>query len=304
LHSGALQLICDYLAVPHLAIPMVDLSKFRGIASAGSGDGPRGPTDPEAIFRRAPKGPTSFADLWRGQTDALRQWHRSLRDEADVLIALNTGGGKTAVGALIAQSLVNEGLERVVYACGTIDLVRQTEKEARRLGLSPTLRVQRQFSDDRFETGESFCVTTYMTLYQPFSRFRTSLRPSAIIFDDAHTSEGYLRDAFTISIDRRNNAEVFSELTRVIGPGFRQISRLETFNDTIGDESSATVLLVPPFFIHQHADELATILRRLLSGPSKDEFVFRLGTLRDHISHCAVTVSNSVVEFSPPFLPI
>jgi replicative superfamily II helicase len=134
---------------------MVDLSRFRGTTERPS-TSEAGPVDPEAIFRRAPKGASSFPDLWRGQTDALRQWHTRLRAEADVLIALNTGGGKTVVGTLIAQSLINEGLQHVVYACGTIDLVRQTAKEASRLGLGPTLRIQQKFSDDRFETVPTF----------------------------------------------------------------------------------------------------------------------------------------------------
>jgi superfamily II DNA or RNA helicase len=95
---------------------MVDLLKFRGLPARSSGADASRPLDPEAIFRRAPKGASSFPDLWRGQTDALRQWHTELRDKADVLISLNTGAGKTVVGCLIAQSLVNEGLDHVVYA--------------------------------------------------------------------------------------------------------------------------------------------------------------------------------------------
>jgi hypothetical protein len=281
---------------------LVDLSRFRG-----TGERPptseAGPVDPEAIFRRAPKGASSFPDLWRGQTDALRQWHTRLRAEADVLIALNTGGGKTVVGTLIAQSLINEGLEHVVYACGTIDLVRQTARESSRLGLSPTLRIQQKFSDDRFESGKSFCITTYASLYQPFSRFRTALRPSAIIFDDAHTSEGYLRDAFTISVDRAKNGDVFTELCRVVTPAFRQINRAETFNDTVNDPASRTVLLVPPFAVAENADVFAGILRRLRSDRNHD-FQYRWGALSDHIRHCAVTISHNTVEFTPPFLPI
>src|SRR6185437_6972007 len=105
------------------------LTKFRG---AGARSDAGRPTDPEAIFRRAPKGGDSLPDLWRGQTDALRGWV-ARRAETDVLIALNTGAGKTVVGLLIAQSFFNEGLEHVVYACGTIDLVKQTQREAHRL---------------------------------------------------------------------------------------------------------------------------------------------------------------------------
>ncbi len=298
---------------PHLRLPvfftcssgpelMVDLSKFRGIAERPSVSD-AGPLDPEAIFRRAPKGASSFPDLWRGQTDALRQWHTQLRKESDVLVALNTGGGKTVVGTLIAQSLINEGLQHVVYACGTIDLIRQTAKEAARLGLSPTLRMHQKFSDDRFETGRSFCITTYASLYQPFSRFRTAYRPSAIIFDDAHTSEGYLRAAFTISVDRTKNGSIFSELCRAILPAFRQINRGETFNDTVNDAASRGVLLVPPVAVAENADALALILRKLRSEENPD-FQYRWGALADHIRHCAMTVSHTTIELTPPFLPI
>ena len=61
---------------------------------------------------------------------------RSIRKREDVLITLNTGAGKTIVGLLIAQSLVNEALDNVVYVCSTIDLVLQTAKEAKRIGLT------------------------------------------------------------------------------------------------------------------------------------------------------------------------
>jgi len=79
---------------------MADLTKFRG---AGARSDAGRPTDPEAIFRRAPKGGDSLPDLWRGQTDALRGWV-ARRAETDVLIALNTGAGKTVVGLLILLS--------------------------------------------------------------------------------------------------------------------------------------------------------------------------------------------------------
>lgn len=57
--------------------------------------------------------------------------------------------------------------------------------------------------------------------------------------------------------------------------------------------------------MHESADALATVLRRLRSDQArKEEFAFRWGSLADHVQHCAVTVSNRTVEFIPPFLPI
>jgi hypothetical protein len=283
---------------------MADLTRFRGIGGdAGGGDSSK-PIDPEAIFRRAPKGASSFADLWRGQTDALRRWHSDLRAKSDILISLNTGAGKTVVGLLIAESLINEGLERVVYACGTIDLVRQTENEAKRLGLSPTLRMQQNFTDDRYETGQAFCVTTYRALYQPYSSFRKALRPAAIIFDDAHTSEGYLRDAFTLLIEKRKYPDAFNELIRLLAPAFQDIGRREAFNGVVADDISASTLLVPPFYVHQKADVIAAILKPLKADKTNTDIVFKWGTLADHIRHCAITITHGAIELSPPFLPI
>ena len=281
---------------------MADLSRFRGIGR-GNGAEPSKPTDPEGIFRRAPKRPDSFADLWRGQTDALRGWN-ARRDRPDILITLNTGAGKTVIGGLIAQSFVNEGLRNVIYACGTIDLVRQTEKEARRLGLEPTTRTHGSFSDNRFQTGDSFCITTYQAIYHPFSPFQKALQPEALIFDDAHTSEGYLRDAYTFTIERRRHPAAIAELLKIVEPAFQEINRGEALRDLSDDERSSSILLVPPYFVYTRRDQITGVVREISRGKDNEDMRFKWGAIADHIQHCAITISRNVIEISPPFLPI
>ena len=117
------------------------------------------PIDAIEIFDSLPSLADTPNDLWRGQAKALTSW-QSNRDKSDVLICLNTGAGKTLVGLLIAQSLVNDGTENVLYVCSTIDLVLQTSKESNRIGIDHTTRVRGQFSNDLFETGKAFCITT------------------------------------------------------------------------------------------------------------------------------------------------
>jgi replicative superfamily II helicase len=73
------------------------------------------PTDPAAIFQRLPK-PPHINDLWDGQGKALSAWNER-RKENDLVIKLNTGGGKTLIGILIGQSLLNELREPVIYLC-------------------------------------------------------------------------------------------------------------------------------------------------------------------------------------------
>src|SRR5262249_6069194 len=108
------------------------------------------PRNPIRIFETLPSLSGTFNDLWRGQDKALTEWHDN-RDKNDVLVTLNTEAGKTIVGLLTAQSLVNEGLTNVIYVCSTIDLVHQTSAEAKRIGIDHTTRVQREFSNDLFE---------------------------------------------------------------------------------------------------------------------------------------------------------
>ena len=117
---------------------LVDFTKFSKPAAQPK------PTDPRDIFRLRPAGDDVANDLWQGQAEALKDWYE--KKPQNKLILLNTGAGKTYVGLLIAQSLVNQGKRNVLYLCSTIDLILQTEAEAKRLGLSVSLRAKSQFS--------------------------------------------------------------------------------------------------------------------------------------------------------------
>jgi replicative superfamily II helicase len=107
---------------------MVDFTKLRSERKQTV------PTDPAAIFQRLPK-PPHINDLWDGQSKALTAWN-DRRQESDLVIKLNTEGGKTLVGLLIAQSLLNELREPVVYLCPNNQLVEQTLEKASEVGLS------------------------------------------------------------------------------------------------------------------------------------------------------------------------
>ncbi len=152
--------------------------------------------DPIALFQRN-KGKISDSginDLWLAQGDALREWH-SVRDKNDIGILLNTGAGKTLIGLLIAQSLVNETQEKVVFVCGSIQLIEQTREKAEGYGIPVTTYHSGNFSNDLFQQGKAPCITTYQALFNGKSKFAKQ-DISAIIFDDAHTAEGIIKIIF------------------------------------------------------------------------------------------------------------
>jgi replicative superfamily II helicase len=135
-------------------------------------------TDPFKIFASLPRIENAPNDLWRGQAQTLTQWHEN-RTTKDALVSLNTGAGKTLVGLLIAKSFCNEGLENVIYVCPTIDLVNQTAKQARAIGIEITTRVRGGYDNDLFETGKTFCITTYQFSDSTFRRQLSSMTPTS-----------------------------------------------------------------------------------------------------------------------------
>ncbi len=258
------------------------------------------PTNPIKIFETLPSLSGTFNDLWRGQDKALAEWHAA-RTKNDVLVSLNTGAGKTIVGLLIAQSLVNEGLENVLYVCSTIDLVKQTSEEAARIGIEHTIRVQQKFSNDLFETGKGFCITTYAALFNGHSALRNKFFPQAVIFDDAHVAESLLRGAFTLRIDVRDNESLFEEIAELFKPHFKELGISGRFRDAL-DLSRHSTAFVAPSGLYERNDRLLEILLR--HGIKEDrQLTFPFAWLEDHLHACAAVFTRGVFELTPPFLP-
>jgi replicative superfamily II helicase len=85
-------------------------------------------TEPIKIFRRLPK-LLGINDLYTSQAQVLEEWYKR-RNERELVINLHTGGGKTLIGFLIAQSTLDGTREPVIYLAPTVQLVRQTLEKA------------------------------------------------------------------------------------------------------------------------------------------------------------------------------
>lgn len=270
---------------------------LRGLGPSGRSTRP---IHPQEIFDKLPALPGTPNDLWRGQASAIAEWH-TYRTDSDVLIALNTGAGKTLAGLLIAQSLVNEGLSNVLYVCATIDLVRQTKKEASKVGIQCTTRIGSDFSDDLFESGKSFCITTYHAVFNGHSALRRRHFPEAIIFDDAHVAETVLRDSFTLSIRKDRHSELLGRLIAIFDRHFREIGRPGFLQD-VWRGGNATTMMATPGAVREHAAEVLHAM--VASGIADDDSLkFSFAHLRDKIDRCAFVFGSEVCEITPYAIP-
>ena len=258
------------------------------------------PVDPIEIFQSATVSDQGINDLWLAQGDALRDWHAH-RDQPDTAIVLNTGAGKTLVGLLAAQSLVNEHSGHVLYACSSIQLIEQTASKADGYGLDVTTYHSRQFSNDRYTRGLAPCITTYHALFTGKSRFFTD-DITAVVFDDAHTAEHLLRDHFSLHIDRSLFPDAYTQLVAMFKAYHDATDRATSFAEMQAG-SSDSIFLIPPFEVARSMGEI----RRVLASAALDSMndtKYTWPHIRDHEDLCALFVSSSAVTLTPPIVPV
>lgn len=273
---------------------VIDLSKIRPASVA-----PR-PIDPIEIFQSCKVSDPSINDLWLAQGDALREYHRCRRD-SDITIALNTGAGKTLVGLLIAQSLVNEFSRQVVYACASIQLIEQTQEKATGYGLDVTTYHSGQFSDDGYRSSTKPCLTTYQALFNGKTIFRRD-DIGAVIFDDAHTADQILREQFTLSIDREQLKSVYNELYSEFANYHTEIGRDISYKEMFNGVSNQ-VFWIPPNVVYSKIHRVKRILMEATLS-ERVETMFAWQHLHDSIDRCCVLISSRSITLTPPFVPV
>lgn len=256
--------------------------------------------DPLEIFQKLTLR-RPIEQLWGTQTDALREWHAA-RDRADVIIQKNTGGGKTLVGLLIAQSLVNETKGHVLYVCPNNQLVEQTLAKANEISLLPAVKAAGQWQQrEQYESGSTFCITNYAAVFHGHSPFIRHDTIDALVFDDAHVAEKAIRDAFSLRLP--SDEPAFNKVMALVKKYMANTSLASKFQDIVEGRRSAGVLFVPSFVVWQIADVLRqTLLDEGIEGEDKTRYVWE--HVRENLKSCALLADAGGIEITPPVIPI
>ena len=266
---------------------MVDFSKLRRARQLSV------PIDPADVFLRLPKAP-GFDDLWSSQADALKQWF-SRRNEQDIVVKLNTGGGKTLVGLLIAQSIINERQGPVLYLCPTVQLQGQVVEQSRRYGIPavPYMASTNQGLSEEFLGAKAVMVATYQALFNGRSKFgvadsmTTSVQLQGVILDDAHTAFSNMRDVFSLSVKRDKREALYDELTTLFRVDFAGQGRQGTYDDVVSGQESF-ILEVPYISWTNRSDEV----RQRLAEVASTDFPFAWPLVRNSFDQCHALISK------------
>lgn len=215
------------------------------------------------------------------------------------MIKLHTGGGKTLVGLLMAQSTLNETKEPVLYLAPTRQLVKQTLEKAKAHGIAAVPYEKGKPLAEDFINGKAVMVATYKALFNGQSKFgvrggaRPPVKVGAVILDDAHVAFSVVRESFTLAVDADNNSECYEELTSLFRKAFRDSDRIGTFDDIV-QGSSGGVIEVPYWAWHEQIDTVREYLRA-----DADNYAFVWPLLRDNLHLCHALISRNAFTITP-----
>ena len=277
-------------------MPNIDLGQ---LARSAAGDAPR-LLHPRDIFNALHSKPAGLDYLRGPQDQVLDQWF-ARRNQRDLVIKMNTGGGKTLVGLLVASSSLNEDAGPVAYLVPDHYLAAQVRAEAARLGI-PTTSDARSFA---YTSGRAVLVDVFQRLFNGRSIFGvggTSGRPAAVsvttvIVDDAHACLATAEESFRLSIPAGTDA-------------YQAV--LDLFADELDEQSPAGLLdlqarrfagiqQIPPW---AWADRQSEVLAALHPLADRDPHVFGWPLLVDVLPICRAVLTSEALEIAPPCLPV
>ncbi|MBV1851875.1 DEAD/DEAH box helicase family protein [Catellatospora tritici] len=255
-------------------------------------------TEPRRIFTALPDKDPKYTYPRDVQTEVWEQWH-ARRTDQDIVIKMNTGGGKTVVGLLMLKSCLNEMAGPAVYLTPDNFLADQVRAEAQALGIETT--------DDpgsgRFRSGKAILVTNVYRLINGMSVFgiagstRPIIEVGAILVDDAHACLATVDSQFTLTIPRAHPTydqllDLFKDdLRRQSAPGLRDLLAADP-----------SVALPVPYWAW--ADRRDRVLEILHPHRTDEKFRFSWPLLADCLHICNAAISAAAIEIQPPCPPI
>ena len=254
---------------------------------------------PRDIFAALPNKPWSY--LRQEQGEVLEDWFGRRRNDRDVVIKQNTGGGKTVVGLLIAQSTLNEGIGKAVYLAPDTYLAARVRDEATRLGL-PTAE---QPEDPRFLAEQAILVTTFQKLINGQSVFgvaggyRTPIDLGVVVVDDAHAALATTESQFRLTIPADHPA--FTALLDLFDGDLVKENRKACLDIKHGD---ITAVARVPFWAWADKQKQVWEILQPHAVARDDAFKFAWPLIADCLNLCTVMVSSRGFEIQPPCPPI
>lgn len=256
-------------------------------------------TDPKRLFRALAK-PTGSPFVFPHdiQSEVWDKWFLR-REEADLVIKMNTGSGKTVIGLVILKSSLNEARGPAVYLVPDTQLESQVQETANGLGIAWTDDPR----DADFRQGRAVLIVTAHTMYNGLSKFGLQGAPSrsidvgTIVIDDAHACIPIIQSQFSLSIKRATYSSVWDALFSRFSDQLKAQS-LAGWNGLVDGSGTQSV----PLSYWAWQASIEDVFRTLDGLPDdSEEKKFKWPLIRDQLRLCDVAFTPSEVEIRLPY---
>lgn len=256
------------------------------------------PIRPREVFELLPGKAPGYGYLRDVQAQILTAWD-ARREERDIVVKVNTGGGKTIDGLIMLQSYLNEGIRPALYVAPDRYLVKQVVADAKNIGL----HVVTDPESAAYRSGEAIAVVTADRLFNGRSIF-SDHRPSAaavpigaVVIDDAHAAVARLRNQFSLTIPRDN--PTYDALLNLFEADLKEQSPDALLD--IRDGGGTGIARVPFWAVTAKGDQLRTALRAYRPANDAD---FRYDAVREVVPLSRIVFTPREVTIVPPCPPV
>ena len=222
---------------------------------------------------------------------------------SDVALELPTGSGKTLVGLLIAEYRRRKLKEKVVYVCPNNQLVNQVVKQANEDYDIPVVAFtgkRSNYSQDAISSYfdcSKIAVTNYSSIFNINSFF---CEADVIIFDDAHSAEGYIANNWTLTINRKDDSDLFISISERLKDVIANNSYLRLTEDQNEGAEENWCDMVPRIKLDEISNDLFEIISPRVVDDSSKKYAW--SNIKYNLEACNLYLSKNAIVIRP-FIP-
>lgn len=227
----------------------------------------------------------------------LSEWYTNHRDDRDLVIKLHTGEGKTLIGLLLLQSMINSKNGPCLYICPNVYLTAQVCAEAEKFGIPYCEIGNDNQIPDEFVCGEKILITHAYKVFNGKSIFgigNNFIDVDTVILDDSHACIDVIKDSQTINIKKSDSDYVYQKIVSLFSDELVDQGEGSFLDIKNGDYD--TFMPIPYWSWYDKKTEMLKILSQANDIPSI-QFVWPL--MRDRITDYSCYISGNEIEIVP-----
>lgn len=247
---------------------------------------------------------TKFKELWPAQRHTLSQYNESFRSDNAIAIELPTGGGKTPIALLLAETWRRNG-KKVTILSANKALARQMYQEGQTLKVPVTLMEGRGVdipSRDRraYHRANSIAVMNYWVYFNQ----NPVLDPAdLLIMDDAHLAEHCLHSLWSVEISRKEHPILFQELATEL---LQRFPEYHVLSDSVLESHAGITPTELLSFIDQY--HISTRFKEIVEASSyyvpQSDLKYRWDRMRNSFEEANVYIGCDAFWIRPYVYPL